>query len=117
MKQVLAIDKDIPTLNTINYYAHELGLEVFSSPGELNAWEVKMLNPDIVLIDCHLNCLNGNDLCLQLKSDPQTQGITIIILSGAQDYHRALKKIHADAYLLKPLNKSGIVQTLQRFIN
>ncbi|HVW15253.1 MAG TPA: hypothetical protein VHB54_15585 [Mucilaginibacter sp.] len=117
MKRLLAIDQDVPTLNIINFSAPDLGLEVFSAVHELSLWEVEVLAPDIVLIDCHLNCIDESDLCAQLKLNIQTQSIRVVLLSNAHDYGLAAKNTHADACLLKPLDGKSLIRTLRQFVN
>ena len=64
---------------------------------------------DIVLMDVQLPGVSGVDLGMQLKSDPQTQKIPIILISGKADAEDLLKTSGADAFIGKPFSLSGLL--------
>jgi len=64
---------------------------------------------DIVLMDVQLLGVSGVDLGMQLKSDPQTQNIPIILISGQADAEDLLKTSCADAFIGKPFSLSGLL--------
>ena len=117
MKRLLAIDKDIDTLNMINYHAHEFDLEVYTSIDRLTAWEIESLQPDIVFIDCVFNSKDGEFVCAQLKANNRNKNLRIAVMSSIAEYENVLKQQNADSYLRKPLDKHVLIKTLHRFID
>lgn len=62
--------------------------------------------PDIILLDVMLPGLNGYEICSQLKSNPHTSDIAIIMISALTDTESRIHsfKVGADNFLVKPVN-------------
>ena len=61
--------------------------------------------PDLVLLDLHLPRKSGFEVLSELKSDPKSRSIPILILSSSRaegDVARAYSS-HANSYLTKPI--------------
>lgn len=117
MKRLLAIDKDIDTLNLINFYASEFELEVYSSIDLLTAWEIEALQPDILFIDWAFNCSDGKDICAELKLNGRNKELRIALMSSIPQFKSLLRQQCADHYLHKPLDGQAIEYTLRCIIN
>ena len=61
---------------------------------------------DLMLLDMEMPELNGMEVLLALKNDPQLGGLPVIVISGADQIENAVKCIEAGAedYLPKPFN-------------
>ena len=59
-----------------------------------------------MLLDMEMPELNGMEVLLALKNDPQLGGLPVIVISGADQIENAVKCIEAGAedYLPKPFN-------------
>ncbi len=62
--------------------------------------------PDLILLDLHLPDLPGEEVLAQLKRDPRTQSIPVLVLSASASprRERRLLAMGAYAYLTKPLD-------------
>lgn len=62
--------------------------------------------PDLILLDLKLPKVSGHEVLAQIKSDPQLQEIPVIVLttSDAEADRREAYCLHANSYLVKPLN-------------
>jgi signal transduction histidine kinase/ActR/RegA family two-component response regulator len=62
--------------------------------------------PDIVLLDLHLPDMSGEEALRELRHDPLTRGISVIVVSAdaTSGQIKRLLASGADAYLTKPLN-------------
>ena len=75
--------------------------------------------PDVVITDYRMPDGNGMELCLQIKSNPETENIPVILLTGEGDESLQLQslKVQVDHYLEKPVNmvilRSAISQVLR----
>src|SRR5262245_61853091 len=63
--------------------------------------------PDLVLLDVRLPDKDGFEVCKELKSDPQTKNIPIIMVSVKSEETDVVVglELGADDYLTKPLRK------------
>jgi CheY-like chemotaxis protein len=71
-------------------------------------------NPDMILLDVRMYDLNGFDVCAQLKSDPATQHIRIVMvsaLSAAEEKERAAA-VGAAAFISKSTDWTSIMKDI-----
>ncbi|MEN9207900.1 MAG: response regulator [Gloeomargarita sp. GMQP_bins_120] len=74
--------------------------------------------PDLMVLDVVLPGESGFELCRQLKKQPETAGIPIIICSSKQgdiDKFWGMKQ-GASAYLTKPVNKEELIRTARSLV-
>lgn len=74
-----------------------------ATDGEMANNSVKEVKPDIVLLDLLLPGVNGFEVLKQLKTDPETKAIPVIVFSNLgqkEDIERA-KSLGADDFLIK----------------
>jgi CheY-like chemotaxis protein len=98
------------------YFLEEAGYEVeFSSDGASALARAKELRPAILITEILVPKIDGLTLCRQLKSQPETAGILILVFSHLEAEDRA-REAGADAFLRKPLNEEPLVETLGRLV-
>lgn len=98
----------------------EHGFQVLEAADGAHALRCASGKPGLVLLDVRLPDMDGLDVCERLKSDPQTAGVPILMLSGAatspEERVEGLER-GADAYLVKPVDVAELltyVRTLLR---
>jgi len=104
MKKILFIE-DEPTLQkTVGEVLSQEGFEVLEAlDGESGIAMAKRERPDLVLLDLILPKKNGFEVLEELKKDPETANIKIIVLTnleGSEEVERALE-LGATNYLVK----------------
>jgi two-component system, cell cycle response regulator len=64
--------------------------------------------PKLILLDMMLPDMTGAEVCRQLRADPRTRHIPVVIITASTDRDRRLGGLAAgaDEYLTKPLNDS-----------
>lgn len=75
-------------------------------------------HPDVVILDIILPKLNGYEVCRQLKADPLTKDIPVIMCSSKSlksDHYWGLKN-GADAYISKPFQPHELIETVKRLL-
>jgi CheY-like chemotaxis protein len=70
--------------------------------------------PDLILLDLHLSDMSGVDVIHELRADPRTAWIPIVVLSAdaSADQRAALLANGAQAYLAKPLDVNRLFALL-----
>ena len=107
-KPIVLIVDDDPSLRLIMCsFASENGYEPIDAS---DADEAKILleknKPDIALIDAYMPGMNGFDLCLLLKENPETCDIPVIIITGLDDDKSVQEAFNcgADDFITKPIH-------------
>lgn len=89
-----------------NHIEIETAYDGFDAGGKIQTWQ-----PHILLLDLMMPGLNGFDVCHQLKSNPATQAIRIITMTG---YHtpenvERILNAGAEACMAKPLDTNTLL--------
>ncbi|GII60988.1 two-component system response regulator [Sphaerisporangium krabiense] len=71
--------------------------------------------PDLVLLDLNLPKCDGRTVLAHIKSDPALRTIPVIVLttSGLEEDITASYQLHANAYVTKPVDFTGLTATVQ----
>lgn len=73
---------------------------------------VRQHKPDLIILDAKLNVVSGKDICSELKSQPTTKDIPIIIISGYPEAVRYVKDFGADEFVLKPFDVAYVLNLI-----
>jgi signal transduction histidine kinase/CheY-like chemotaxis protein len=71
--------------------------------------------PDVILLDLHLPDLGGEEVLDQLKRDPETDGIPVIVISADATTETIARVYQAGArqYLTKPVHAQAVLDVLE----
>ena len=119
-KKHILIVEDNPTYRKLlELRLHSLGYATLAAQdGEDGLVLAKKESPDLIIVDLMLPKMDGHTLCRKLKKDPEVSHIPIIILTcrnRAEDVELARKE-HVDAYILKSMMSTVILDVLKRVL-
>src|SRR5690349_23500506 len=110
---ILVVERDPHVRELEAHFLDEAGYEVeFAADGRAALERARQRLPDIVITEILVPKLDGLALCRQLKADPRTRPIAVLIFSILAARARA-SEAGADAFLLKPLAEHRLVGTVQ----
>lgn len=96
-----------------------LGYTVVTAQNGEEALElVRRQPPDLVLMDIEMPVMNGYVACRQLKQDPRTTGIPLLMVTGLdemEDIRKALRE-GADGYIMKPINTAEVHEKVPQML-
>jgi two-component system response regulator len=71
--------------------------------------------PHLVLLDLKLPRLDGWDVLKQIKSDPRTQRIPVVVLTSSSDPNDVARcyRLGANSYIIKPVDFSEFTQVMK----
>ncbi len=105
--KVLIVDDSPATLRVARARLKKERLDIVcASSGRKGLQIAKIEAPDLVMLDIDMPGMSGFDLCRKLKSDPQTNLIPVIFLSGSTSADDKVKGLDLGAidYVTKPFD-------------
>lgn len=116
-KLILIVDDEPDLVVTLDYNLRKEGYETRTAATGAQALEAALQSPlpDLVLLDLMLPDMSGNQICRQLRSDPKTQHIPVVMLTAkGEEIDRVVGfEMGADDYVIKPFSVRELVLRLQ----
>ena len=113
-KVILAVDDERPILQLYERYLNEHGYQVIPLTDANKVVErAKQVQPFAITLDVMMPGRNGWQVLEDLKSDPQTSHIPVIICSILEDQEKGFS-LGATDYLTKPILEEDLVEALTR---
>ncbi|MDB5115164.1 MAG: hypothetical protein JWQ79_656 [Mucilaginibacter sp.] len=119
-KKILVIEDDKDIRDTIVYVLEEEKYEVVSSEDSKILRSIDQIKPDMILLDNWLtewkSDANGEQLSRELKSNPATSHIPVIIISAVSNIKEIAAAGLADAYLRKPFDLADLISIVKKHL-
>jgi len=112
VSEVVVIEDDRPSLELLTVYLAGVVRHVTvtrDGPSGLEA--VRRVRPDAILLDIRMPGMDGWKVLEQLKADPTTRDIPVVVVSIVDERARGAA-LGAAAYLVKPVSRDGVVSAL-----
>jgi PAS domain S-box-containing protein len=89
---------------------------VTSGPEALEA--VRQEPPDVILLDVMMPGMDGHEVCRQLKADPATEHIPIVMLTALQDKADKVRALElgANDFLSKPVERAELLARVRTLV-
>ena len=111
---VVVVEDDRRSFDLLRVYLEAAGARVVSAgDGEEGLDTVRRLNPAGVVLDILLPGIDGWEVLAQLKADPGTAAIPVIVVSMLDERGRGFA-LGATEYLVKPVGKEQLLAALYR---
>jgi len=113
---ILVIDRDPHIRELEVHFLDQAGYTVaFEEDGNVALAQARKIVPDIIITEILVPKLDGLSLCRELKADPRTRDIAVLVFSILAAASRA-REAGADAFLLKPLAEHTLVGTVRQLL-
>ena len=86
---------------------------------EVNGQAVRQMAepfPDLLLLDIRLSGTDGRTICAELKRQPATHRIPIILLSAHKDTQQIAREAGADDFLAKPFQMADLLSLVAKHV-
>ena len=119
-KRVLVCDDEPYILESIGHVVRQEGYLVLTTDNGIDALRMaRMELPDMLILDVSMPGKDGNTVCRQLKSDPLTQHLYIIVLTGRgqESDMRESYSCGADEYMTKPYSPRSLRKKIHEVLD
>jgi len=118
-KKILVVDDEPNVVRTLTFVLKKEGYDVSSAVnGEEALVKARESKPNLMFLDVMMPRKNGYEVCRELKNDPITRDIHIIILSAKgqeADKEKALST-GANEFMTKPFSPVAIITRVKELL-
>ena len=118
--KVLIVDDNVQNLELLSAYIEDIpNVTILPAANgmEALAW-VAEDQPDLILLDIMMPKMSGFEVCRQLKADPKTRDIQVIMVTALNemgDHERAVD-CGTDEFLTKPVNRIELITRVKSLL-
>ncbi len=119
-RTVMIVDDSITVRKITGRLLEREGYQVITAKDGVDALEqIKETLPDIMLVDIEMPRMDGFDLTRNIRNNPKTAGIPIIIISSRfVEKHRShAEQLGVNAFLGKPYEEAQLLQQISHCLN
>lgn len=114
---VLVVDDDKDLLQLVDLKLQAEGFHTLLSLNGENIREIiTRSRPDLVLLDIHMNGVNGGDICRDIKSNPATSSIPVLLFSANENIEQIKEECGADGFIKKPFQDPHFKDAIEEFL-
>lgn len=121
MKKVLLVDDDLEFCEATKLLLDSKGYEVvLAYDGKEGLEKVRAEKPDLVILDVMMPEMNGYDVCVVLKADPELKKTPVILLTAVDQalFKTTYTKVmgcmtEADDYIAKPVEPAELLRRME----
>ena len=117
MPKIMLAEDDQTMVTLLETLLAMEGYQVVSLEVDDDIFEsVRSDRPDVLLLDVHLNNVNGLDVLAQLRAHEETKNLSVVMTSGLNLENECLNS-GANNFLLKPYMPDELLNILKENIN
>ena len=117
--RILIADDNEPNRELLEVYLADVDCEIATAIDGADTLEkVASFTPDIILLDIMMPKLSGFEVCQQLKADPTTRQIMVLMVTALGELGDIERAVEAgtDDFLSKPVNKIELVKRVENML-
>src|SRR2546430_11729672 len=112
--RVLVVEDEPDIVNVVKDLLSSAGYDVSSTDSVFGAAAlVRQLDPCVILLDLGLPYRPGTMLLAELKADPRTADVPVLIISGLPETLTEERRAQATAVLTKPVDMTTLLDAIQ----
>lgn len=120
IKAILVVDDEEEMTQLLKIELELEGYKIFAARnGEGGLKQIKMVKPDLIILDIMMPGMDGYEMMRILKADDMTKDISIVILTARiqeKDIQKGIK-MGADLYITKPFDPTKLIRGIQKILS
>jgi DNA-binding response OmpR family regulator len=116
-KRIVCVDDDQNIQRLYKQYLNDYEFDIIALNGNEDVIErICQIHPDAILLDIMLPNKDGWEILSELKNNPETKSIPVIMASVLSEKNLAYR-MKADDYLIKPVTQEELLEAIMRTIS
>jgi DNA-binding response OmpR family regulator len=118
--RIFIADDESGFVSTLKSRLEFEGFEVTTASDGKSALErIREESPDLILLDIMMPAMNGYQVCRELKEDPETSPIPVLMLTAKSQESDKFwgKEAGANAYVTKPFDMDELIGEIRGLLN
>jgi DNA-binding response OmpR family regulator len=115
-QKILIADDDADILEILSLLLAEQGYEIKTlTNGEEVFESINEFQPDLIVMDVMLGAMDGRLICKDVKENPPTNRLPVILISGTHDITESLHLPGSpDDFIGKPFKINHLIEKIQK---
>jgi len=117
--RVLIAEDDPQSAELLEAYLSGTGYEIkTAADGQEALQKVQEWHPDLILLDVMMPRISGFQVCKQVRADPKTRTIAILMITALDQPSDVDRAVDAgtDDFLTKPINKAELLRRIRALL-
>ena len=117
--RILIVEDDPSLGEVLDYNLRQEGYQVhLSRDGQQGLRYAREQSPDLIVLDLMLPMIDGLEVCRQLRADPNTRELSILMLTARSEESDELIgfTVGADDYVTKPFSVKVLLQRINALL-
>ena len=117
--RILIADDNEPNVELLEAYLNGLDVETaIAVDGQDTLEKVASFKPDLILLDIMMPKLSGFEVCKQVKTNPATRRIMVLMVTALNELGDIERAVDAgtDDFLSKPVNKVELLIRVENML-
>ncbi|MCA9148681.1 MAG: response regulator [Planctomycetales bacterium] len=119
LPRILIADDNQANAELLEAYLADVECELeFARDGEDTLLKTEQFKPDLILLDVMMPKRSGFEVCQQLKSDPSTSPIMVLMVTALNELGDIERAVNAgtDDFLSKPVNRPELLKRVANML-
>ncbi|MEO6452752.1 MAG: response regulator [Ginsengibacter sp.] len=115
IKKILVADDDPAIIDVLTLMLEEAGYQVYASANGHTVTDVNKIHPDLILLDILMSGISGHEICKELRNQPSTKHIPVIMISASKDSKEIALNACANDFIAKPFEMDSLLRKVAKF--
>jgi len=119
MNRILIADDNVANRELLEAYLINIDCELETAvDGQDTLDKCRSFQPDLILLDVMMPKLSGFEVCKQIKENPETSGIMVLMVTALSELGDIERGVQAgtDDFLSKPINRIELTKRVENML-
>lgn len=116
-KKIFIADDDEAIVDATSLMLEMEGYEVSHTLNGAAVHAALLQRPDLLVLDIWMSGIDGRDVCRQVKADPATGDVPVLMISASREIRESALASGADDFLAKPFDMYELLHKINKLIN